>query len=95
MPVIPVSLAEMAAHLRRRQRQQQECARQRVGRLLALLPGAKAILAGRGAARIWLFGSLARGDAGPASDVALAVEGLAGADYFPALAELMAHFGGR
>ena len=92
---MPVSLAEMAAHLRRRQQQQQERARERAERLLALLPSAKATLAGRhGAARVWLFGSLARGDSSATSDVDLAVEGLASELYFPALAALMELFGG-
>lgn len=40
-----------------------------------------------------LFGSLAEGRAGPASDVDLAVEGIRPDRYFACLADLMALFG--
>ena len=44
---------------------------------------------------MWLFGSLARGDATETSDVDLAVEGLPPSAYFDALAELMHLLGVR
>lgn len=93
---MPVSLAEMVAHLRRRQQQQAQQAQARAQRLHALAPAARDLLRRQhGVDRVWLFGSLARGDSGPDSDVDLAVEGLQPADYFQVLGELMGLFGGR
>ena len=90
-----VSIAEIAANLRRRQEQRRTRARQRAARFRASLPAARELLCARlGAGQVWVFGSLARGDARETSDVDLAVEGLAPERYFSALADLMALFGG-
>lgn len=52
---------------------------------LALLPSLVAALVGElGAARVWLVGSLARGDFGPTSDIDLAVEGIPPARWLEA-----------
>lgn len=52
---------------------------------LALLPSLVAALVGQlGAARVWLVGSLARGDFGPTSDIDLAVEGIPPARWLEA-----------
>jgi len=92
---MPVSIAEITAHLRRRQQQKRAAAEVRAARLLALLPAAKDLLVGQhGGTSVRLFGSLARGDSGPESDVDLAVLGLPGERYFTALGELMGLFGG-
>ena len=63
--------------------------------LSAKLPQASELLLRHGATRVWLFGSLARGDANDMSDVDLAVEGLPEGANFEALAELMQLFGVR
>jgi len=64
----------------------------RAERLLQSLQRAREVLVAYGARRVWLFGSLAAGQAKPDSDVDLAAEGLPGDVYFEALAELMALF---
>jgi len=57
----------------------------------AALPGLVALLVGRhGARRVWLFGSLAWGQAGVGSDIDLGVEGLPSDRYFRALGDLLA-----
>jgi len=89
-----VSLAEMAAQLRRRREEQDRLARARAERLRSRLPAARDLLLGHhGAAVVRLFGSLARGDVTPESDVDLAVAGMPSANYFRALADLMTLFG--
>lgn len=58
--------------------------------LLAKVPELAAILRDRyGARRVLLFGSLAWGEPDELADLDLAVEGLAAADYFEALGELL------
>jgi uncharacterized protein len=81
----------------RRQLQRREDAREARGAARAAsfrdkLPEAARLLRERGAGRVVLFGSLAAGEPGPTSDVDLAVEGLPGIEYFPALADLMGLF---
>ena len=72
-----VTAEDALQSLRRRWTSGRAEAEERARRLLALLPAAVEILRGRfGVGRIWLFGSLATGDARLTSDVDLAVEGL-------------------
>ncbi|MBA2320712.1 MAG: nucleotidyltransferase domain-containing protein [Deltaproteobacteria bacterium] len=62
-------------------------------RIHGLLGRAAALLRARGASDVWLFGSMAWGGVHAASDVDLAVQGLSGAAYDEALAELPALLG--
>jgi len=88
-----VTLDEMAAAWRRREAERAARAEERAVGLRAKLPAAKKLLCERfGARRVVLFGSLARGDVTERSDVDLAVEGLRGAEYFTAMAELQGLF---
>ncbi|RLB47437.1 MAG: nucleotidyltransferase domain-containing protein [Deltaproteobacteria bacterium] len=89
-----VDIAEARAHLERTQRQRDREGEERASRLRARLPEAAEMLRARGAERVLLFGSLAEGHSGRASDVDLAVEGLDPKHYFACLADLMALFGG-
>ncbi len=92
LPTVPP--ADTARHLARRAQQARERAAERARRLRQGLPGAVRLLRSEyGAQRVLLFGSLATGSWGESTDVDLAVEGLPGALYFAALADLMAHFG--
>ena len=90
---MPVTPAETALHLRRRESAEQQRGQERAERLLALVIHARTLLLERhGARRVWLFGSLVSGQPTIYSDVDLAVDGLSATAYFPALAELMALF---
>lgn len=92
---VPVSLAEVATSWRRREAERAERAARRARRLLALVPGARAILVDQhGARAAYLFGSLAAGTCREGSDLDLAVEGLAPDRYLEALADLMTLVGG-
>jgi predicted nucleotidyltransferase len=94
MGTMTVTAARAAETLRLREQAQRVAARRRAEALLARLPAAKQILCGAyGAGSVVLFGSIARGDARPDSDVDLAVEGLPPAVYFAAVADLMAALG--
>jgi uncharacterized protein len=91
---VTVTPAETLRHLAERRRQAHQRSTERAQRLRHGLAGAAALLRTRyGATRVVLFGSLATGSHSETSDVDLAVEGLPSAEYFRALAELMAHFG--
>jgi predicted nucleotidyltransferase len=64
--------------------------RERAAVLHAAIPSVVEVLANRfGVRRIWLFGSLVWGFPHEASDLDVAVEGLASTDYFRALGELL------
>ena len=63
-------------------------ARRHVDALRAALPALVAALRTLGATRVVLFGSLASGRAGAASDIDLAVEGLPSSAYLDALGAL-------
>jgi predicted nucleotidyltransferase len=90
-----VTAAEAARHLRSRAAERARAAEQRAARLLGLAPSAAELLRSRyGAHEVLLFGSLATGAFGERSDVDLAVRGVDQGDYFAALADLMALFGG-
>ena len=90
-----VSVADAARHLRARVDEQALAAETRAGRLLAIAPHAAGLLRTRyGARDVLLFGSLATGRFTERSDVDLAVRGIDATDYFAALADLMALFGG-
>ena len=90
-----VTAADAARHLRSRAAQRARAAEERAVRLLGLVPSAAELLRNRYAAReVVLFGSLATGTFTELSDVDLAVRGIDAADYFAALGELMALFGG-
>lgn len=85
----------LPSHLRRREAARAADAAARARRLAAALPAAVALLRGHfGVTDVTPFGSLAKGTGDTASDVDLAVRGLATEHYFPALAELMAVFNG-
>lgn len=88
-------VADIRSTLDKRAAAAAERAQIRAGALTAKLPAASAVLTRRGAARTWVFGSLARGDATETCDVDLAVEGLPSEPYFDVLAELMHLFGVR
>jgi predicted nucleotidyltransferase len=90
-----VTAAEAARHLRSRAAERARVAAQRAARLMGLVPLAAELLRNRyGAREVVLFGSLATGSFTELSDVDLAVRGIDAADYFAALADLMALFGG-
>lgn len=59
--------------------------RWREERLREAAQAARELVGKLGATRVWLFGSLARGDAGPGSDVDLMVEGLDERRYLEAI----------
>jgi predicted nucleotidyltransferase len=83
-----------ARHLEARAAERQQRAAARVARLLERLPQARSLLTSDlGGRRVWLFGSLATGTWDVASDVDLAVEGLAAGNHMDALAQLMTLFG--
>ena len=87
--------AQTALHLKALAEVERRRGRQRAERLLAGVEQARAVLLERyGARRVWLFGSLIAGIPSDQSDVDLAVEGLDGARYFRALADLMEVFRG-
>lgn len=89
-----VTAQALAQTLRARAAERRAKALVRAERLCALLPRAATLLVDRyRAERIVLFGSLAEGTYTEHSDVDLAVEGMASAPYFEALAELMTLFG--
>ena len=90
-----VSSADILATLARRASDERARAAGRARTQLAKVDAAKGLLEQHGARRVWLFGSLARGDVRRDSDVDLAVEGLPASAYFSALAALMDLFGGR
>lgn len=76
-------------HFRERAARQQEQRRARQERLRAAAADCARLLLRRfGASRVMLFGSVATGRADSRSDLDLAVEGLARARYFEALAAL-------
>jgi predicted nucleotidyltransferase len=90
-----VQVSEATAQLRRRAEERARAGELRAARPQALLPAAAAMLRERyGAQEIVLFGSLATGTANAESDVDLAARGVRSDDYFAALADLMAVFGG-
>lgn len=90
-----VTAAEAARHLRSRAAERARVAEQRAARLMGLVPFAAELLRDRyGAREVVLFGSLATGTFTERSDVDLAVHGIDAADYFAALGDLMALFGG-
>jgi predicted nucleotidyltransferase len=90
-----VTAADTAEHLRKQAGERQRAAAARASRLLASVPAAAQLLREHyGAGEVVLFGSLATGAATDRSDVDVAARGLATADYFAALADLMALFGG-
>jgi predicted nucleotidyltransferase len=79
-----------ALHLARRAALRRARGEARAARLRGCLPAAALALRGHGARRVLLFGSMTTGRATEASDVDLAVEGLAPERYFAALADVMA-----
>lgn len=83
-----VTVDEIAARVRRDVVRRARSSEARAAALRAALPGAAALLRREGATRVWLFGSLASGRAGPASDVDLAAEGLPRRRYFDVLVQL-------
>jgi predicted nucleotidyltransferase len=90
-----VTLEEMAAHLRRTDRERRARGEERARALRAKLPEARRILVEvHGASSVRLFGSLAGGRVMETSDVDLAVRGLSPERYFTALADLMELFRG-
>jgi predicted nucleotidyltransferase len=90
-----VTAADAARHLRSRAAERARVAEERAARLMSLVPSAAELLRNRYAAReVVLFGSLATGSFTERSDVDLAVRGIGQAEYFAALADLMALFGG-
>jgi hypothetical protein len=90
-----VTASEAAAHLRKRAQERLQAGELRAAHLQALLPAAAAMLRERyGAREVVLFGSLATGTTTADSDVDLAAGGVRSDDYFAALADLMAVFGG-
>ena len=90
---MPVTPKDALAHLRRLEDARREAGVERANRLRARLPEAVRLLREKGAARVWLFGSLAEGRPRVTSDVDLATEGLPAAGYFSVLGNLMAIFG--
>jgi predicted nucleotidyltransferase len=89
--VMTVTIDAMVARWRHARSERRSRADARA--LLARLPDARRLLVDRyGARRVWLFGSLARGDTRESSDVDVAVEGLDPMAYFPALADLTGLF---
>lgn len=86
--------AQTALHLKALAEVKRRRGLQRADRLLAGAERARAVLERHGAHRVWLFGSLIAGVPSDESDVDLAVEGLDGARYFLALADLMEVFHG-
>ena len=90
-----ITAADAARHLRNKAAERMRAAEQRATRLAGLAPAAAELLRSRyGARDVMLFGSLATGTFTERSDVDLAVSGVTAADYFAALADLMALFGG-
>lgn len=84
-----VTIDETVAFLRRRQQEKYARAAARAADIRSRLPAAKTLLEQRyGARRVVLFGSFARDEVTERSDVDLAVEGLATAGYFTAIADL-------
>lgn len=91
---MPVTASDTANHLRARAAARGHAGARRAARLLAQVPAAAELLRTRyGATEVLLFGSLATGAVTERSDVDLAARGIASADYFAALADLMALFG--
>jgi predicted nucleotidyltransferase len=84
---------ETAAVLRQRDEARRQAAAERARIISERLPQARQILESRGATRVWLFGSLAGEAFDIDSDVDLAVESLARADYFDVLAEVRSVLG--
>src|SRR5438445_12185435 len=90
-----VTAEQIARTWRRREAERAARAAHRAQRLTALLPDARRLLIEtHRASAVLLFGSLAVGDPPERSDVDLAVQGLPPGDYFAALSDLMALFGG-
>lgn len=83
-----VDVATTRAHLRRLDAERAERGAERHQKLEAQLPEARDVLRKKGATRVWVFGSVATGETTSSSDLDLAVEGLPGRQYFPALGEL-------
>ena len=78
-------LTDYVAGWRERARREREAAATWCARMLARLPAVARMLRDDfGVGRVLLFGSLARGEAGPGSDVDLLVDGLAMADLIRA-----------
>jgi uncharacterized protein len=73
----------------RREAERKTRAEARRARASEALPALVALLAGGGARRVWLFGSLAWGSAHEGSDIDLAVEGLPAEALWPAQGELL------
>ena len=90
-----VTVDEALEHQRSLERGREAEGQARAALLAGKLPEAVELLrAHHGVERVVLFGSLATGEVNSNSDVDLAVEGLAPARYFAALADLMALFRG-
>lgn len=83
-----VDVATTRAHLRRLEEERAARGAARRRELEAQLPEARDALREKGATRVWVFGSVATGETTSSSDLDLAVEGLPGRQYFPALGEL-------
>jgi predicted nucleotidyltransferase len=89
-----VAPAETARFLRRRAERREQRGKARAEHLRRNLSAAARLLRDRyDAERVIVFGSLATGTCREHSDVDLAVVGLPGEAYFPALSDLMALFG--
>lgn len=89
-----VAFREYLAGLRDRERTRERKEGERRERLRAALPAAVECLVGEfGVRRVVLFGSLARGEAGLASDVDLLVEGLKPERLFEAMAAVSRELG--
>ncbi len=71
----------------RREREREHCRRLAEEAWSAARAIAAALRRDFGATRVLVFGSLVRGQFLPDSDIDLAVEGVAPADFFPALAQ--------
>ena len=87
-----VTVEHVAERLRAEGCARDAAAEARTRGLTSKLDAAADLLRAAGAARVWLFGSLALGNARLESDVDLAVEKLPRARYFDLLSALMALF---
>ncbi len=92
LAVVAVTVEHVAERLRAEARAGDAAVEERTRRLCVKLDAAADLLRAAGAARVWLFGSLAVGSARLESDVDLAVEKLPPARYFDVLSALMALF---
>lgn len=89
--MVTVSAADTRAFVLAQRARRQAAGADRHRELKAVLEIAVGVLSQLGARRIWVFGSFARGDPGPDSDLDLAVEGLSATALIEALARIWQH----